>query len=86
MQEIFTAYQKHKSSEIYLNYERNQKIFSGKSSDVFYNDVLRRVKLEYMGVLNDKNQLFNDKATKTLLIIIQYEEKISKYIIFAFII
>ncbi|MCF0162963.1 MAG: hypothetical protein HUJ88_10370 [Fusobacterium necrophorum] len=56
MQEIFEAYRKHRNSEIYMNYSRNQKLFAGKSSEVFYQDVLKRVKLEYMGVLNDKNQ------------------------------
>lgn len=49
----------------------------------FFNNLLLAISGK---LLNDKNQLFNDKATKTLLIIIQYEEKISKYIIFAFII
>lgn len=44
-----------KKSEIYENYETNKKLYEGKSIEVFYKDVLRRVKLEYMGLLDDRN-------------------------------
>lgn len=56
MEEIFRAYQKHIKTDEYLNYERNKKLFKGQSIDVFYNDVLKRVKLEYMGVINTGNR------------------------------
>lgn len=55
MEGIITGLKELKKSEIYENYETNKKLYEGKSIDVFYKDVLRRVKLEYMGLLDDKN-------------------------------
>ena len=59
MEQIYEGYKKLKSSEIYKNYERNKKLFDGKSSEVFYNAVLSRVKLEYMGVIDSNNNTMN---------------------------
>lgn len=56
MKNIFIAYQKHIKSDEYLNYERNKKLFKGQSVEVFYADVVKRVKLEYMGVINTGNK------------------------------
>lgn len=56
MENIFKEYQKHIKSDEFLNYERNKKLFKGQSIDVFYNDVLKRVKLEYMGVISAGNK------------------------------
>lgn len=40
-------------SDVYINYARNKKLFEGKSAEVFREDVLKRVKLEYMGVIDN---------------------------------
>ena len=58
MDKMYEGYKKLKSSEIYKNYERNKKLFDGKSSEVFYNAVLSRVKLEYMGVIDSNNKYY----------------------------
>lgn len=58
MEVMYEGYKKLKSSEIYKNYERNKKLFDGKSSEVFYNAVLSRVKLEYMGVIDSNNKYY----------------------------
>ena len=55
MQNIKKAYYDYIKSDVYSNYLRNKFIFEGRSTDVFYSDVLRRVKLEYMGVLTADN-------------------------------
>ena len=55
---MYEGYKKLKNSEIYKNYERNKKLFDGKSSEVFYNAVLSRVKLEYMGVIDSNNKYY----------------------------
>lgn len=55
MQNLKKAYYDYIKSDVYSNYLRNKLIFEGKSTDVFYSDVLRRVKLEYMGVLTADN-------------------------------
>lgn len=55
MEGIITGLKELKKSDIYQNYETNKKLYEGKSIDVFYKDVLRRVKLEYMGLLDDRN-------------------------------
>lgn len=38
----------------YKNFDRNLDIAKGKSTKVFYQDILKRVKLEHMGAVNDK--------------------------------
>lgn len=48
---ISESYNKYRESDIYKNYDRNRALFLGKSADVFYQDVIQRVKLEYMGVI-----------------------------------
>ena len=58
MEQMYEGYKKLKSSEIYKNFERNKKLFDGKSSEVFYNSVLSRVKLEYMGVIDSNNKYY----------------------------
>ena len=55
MEGIITGLKNLKKSDIYINYETNKKLYEGKSIDVFYKDVLRSVKLEYMGLLDDRN-------------------------------
>ena len=58
MEHMYEGYKKLKNSEIYKNFERNKKLFDGKSSEVFYNSVLSRVKLEYMGVIDSNNKYY----------------------------
>ena len=55
---MYEGYKKLKNSEIYKNYERNKKQFDSKSSEVFYNAILSRVKLEYMGVIDSNNKYY----------------------------
>lgn len=54
--DLFDGYKKFLQSETYQNYLRNKDLFDGKSSDVFYDDVIQRVKLEYMGVITAQNE------------------------------
>lgn len=56
MDGMFQAFKKHKQSDIYVKFKRNKNLFDGKSVEVFYKDVLKRVKLEYMGALTENNE------------------------------
>ncbi|MDK4517114.1 hypothetical protein MVQ18_10200 [Fusobacterium necrophorum] len=56
MDGMFQAFKKHKQSDIYIKFKRNKNLFDGKSVEVFYKDVLKRVKLEYMGALTENNE------------------------------
>lgn len=56
MKEILENLQKLKETDIYKNYAFNKKLYEGKSTEVFYKDILRRVKLEYMGLLDESNK------------------------------
>lgn len=52
LKRMYLAYMSHKSSDAYKNFKRNEKLFSGKSAQVFSKDVINRVKLEYMGIVH----------------------------------
>lgn len=56
IEDLNEAFVKHKDSEAFKNYERNRKLFEGKSASVFYKDVLKRVKLEFMGVITPEDK------------------------------
>lgn len=79
MKELEKAYYNHLKSDEYINYFRNRQLFEGKSADVFYKDVLRRVKLEYMGVV-DENGYYKEYS-RIGSKLIPYEKKFSKLIV-----
>lgn len=55
MNGIITGLEELKKSDIYQSYEMNRKLYEGKSIAVFHKDVLQRIKLEYMGLLDNEN-------------------------------
>lgn len=55
MNEILSSLKKLYESEIYKNFLVRKKLYEGKSVEVFYSDVISRVKLEYMGLLDENN-------------------------------
>ena len=54
--ELSQAYKFHKSSGIPERFHRNKLIADGRSAQAFANEVINRVKLEFMGAVNDKGQ------------------------------
>ncbi|MDY4011380.1 MAG: hypothetical protein SOY60_06910 [Fusobacterium gastrosuis] len=56
IERIRDNYKKYINSDLYKNIDNYRKLSDGKSSEVFENDVAKRVKMEYMGVLNDINE------------------------------
>lgn len=79
MKRLEKAYFEYIKSDVYLNYFRNKMIFEGKSAQVFYYDVLRRVKLEYMGLVNENGcyREFTRYGNK----LIPYERKFANLIV-----
>lgn len=45
------------NSDDYKNFNRNKKLFEGKSKDVFSTEVVARVNLQYMGLINKSGQM-----------------------------
>lgn len=77
---IQEAYAELMKKDDYQNYARNRKLAQGKSKDVFRTDVIKRVKLEYMGVTDGNdiisyrydrngNKFYSEKSSIDSLII-----------------
>lgn len=57
--DLAKGYNRLLQSDDYKNFDRNLNIAKGKSTKVFYNDILKRVKLEYMGLVDDRGQMLS---------------------------
>lgn len=53
---ISENFNRYKRSDIYKNIDVYRKLSDGKSVDVFWLDVVRRVKMEYMGIIDNRNR------------------------------
>lgn len=51
------SYERLIQSDDYKNFDRNSKIAKGKSTKVFYDDILKRVRLEYMGLVSQSGMI-----------------------------
>lgn len=70
---MYEELEKLKQKDIYTKFERNWKLFNGKSVDVFTRDVIARVKLEFMGALDSYGNYMEVVPTKTRGGAITYE-------------
>lgn len=57
LERIKEGYEELINSDDYKNFKRNKLLFNGKSKDVFSPEVVARVNLQYMGLINKKGQL-----------------------------
>lgn len=67
VERISKAYRELIKSDDYKNYEKNVNLLNGKSTDVFFNDVLARVNLQFMGKIVDQNGIFRSEHGKLSL-------------------
>lgn len=54
LKRIQEAYNNYVNSDFYKDLSRNRKLSDGKSAEVFFYDVVRRVKMEFMGLVDNK--------------------------------
>ena len=54
IEEIKKAFKEYTNSELYKKIDMYRKLSDGKTVDVFANAVIKRVKMEYMGAINDR--------------------------------
>ncbi|MGL4567456.1 MAG: hypothetical protein ACRCU6_02875, partial [Fusobacteriaceae bacterium] len=57
MKEIFESYKKLKTRDDYKHFIRNRKIAEGKTTEVFYPEIVKRVKLEHLGMINERDEI-----------------------------
>ncbi|MGL4997892.1 MAG: hypothetical protein ACRC5T_02715 [Cetobacterium sp.] len=54
---LLKSYNKLIQSDDYRNFDRNLKIAQGKSTKVFYSDIVKRIKLEFLGKMDDNGNI-----------------------------
>ena len=57
LKEIFESYKKLKTRDDYKHFTRNRKIAEGKTTEVFYPEIVKRVKLEHLGMINERDEI-----------------------------
>ncbi|MGL5713697.1 MAG: hypothetical protein ACRCX2_11810, partial [Paraclostridium sp.] len=55
--DLANSYNKLLQSDDYRHFERNLRIAKGQSTKVFYSDIVKRVKLEFMGAVDDRGNI-----------------------------
>lgn len=54
---IKEGYEELVTSDDFINFNRNKSLFKGKSKNVFFNEVVARVNLQYMGLINKDGKM-----------------------------
>ncbi|MGL5963006.1 MAG: hypothetical protein ACRCZ2_01200 [Fusobacteriaceae bacterium] len=66
--DLCRSYNRVIQSDDFRNFDRNLKIAKGKSTKVFYNDIVKRIKLEFLGKIDDNGLISTysyDSTSKT---------------------